>query len=156
MASNKPKDPFTFFKAADGLCDSDFSESEEESDSGSKESKNVQEKPSFISKPSENSENVSSKLPSPKFESVTKPGFKANEKLDVDWDKVVKNVIPEVDDGLDRTNTHCMPPPKTYDPQTANLKPTIGDPVVTGSQTPIKRGGVFWSLYRWIFCPFCW
>ncbi len=141
MASNKPKDPFKFFNAADGLCDSDFSESEEESDAENRESKNDLVKPNFISKPSENSDNVSQKLPSPKFESVAKPSFRGNDKLHVDWDKVVKNIIPEVDDGLDRTNTHCMPPPKTYEPQTDNLKPTIGDPGGTGSQTTKRSLG---------------
>ena len=120
----KPKDPFTGFSAADGLCDSDFSTDESESEEETQEKRNSTNGPNFISKSAEKI--CSDALPPPNFEKIQKSSFldDKNQKV-VDWDKIAKNNTNE--EMVDITNTNAMPPPKSYEPQTDKLKPTIGD-----------------------------
>ena len=123
---HKPKDPFALFSAAQGLCDSDFSTDDEESDDETAEKDDQSEEPAFISKTSEKELSEAS-LPSPNFEKVQKSSFlEDRSKKVVDWDKIVKDDT-KTEDIPDISNTNAMPPPKSYDPQTDKLKPTIGD-----------------------------
>jgi len=45
---------------------------------------------------------------------------------DIDWDKLAKSKLP-LDSEVCK-NTHTVPPPSSYEPQSAALKPTLGDP----------------------------
>ena len=120
----KPKDPFVGFLAAEGLCDSDFSTDESASDEETQEKSNETNGPDYISKSAEKI--CADALPPPDFEKVQKPSFLDDKTQKViDWDKIAKNNTSE--DTVDIKNTNAMPPPKSYEPQTDKLKPTIGD-----------------------------
>lgn len=62
------------------------------------------------------------------FNAVKKPSFLGSKSCDtdIDWDKLAKTKMPSDSDV--RTNTHTVPPPVCYEPQSAALKPTLGDP----------------------------
>jgi len=62
------------------------------------------------------------------FSTVKKPSFLDSQSCntDIDWDKLAKcKMIP---DSNVCASTHTVPPPVSYDPQSAALKPTLGDP----------------------------
>jgi len=63
------------------------------------------------------------------FSTVKKPSFldSKSSHTDVDWDSIVKSRKMAVDSELCK-NTHTVPPPISYEPQSASLKPTLGDP----------------------------
>jgi hypothetical protein len=70
------------------------------------------------------------------FETVTKASFlDVKNKEDIDWDKIVTSKSEELD--VKCSDTHAMPPPKSYDSQSPALKPTLGDTTVV--QTSRKR-----------------
>ena len=136
-SSGKKRDPLAHFW--NDLTDEQISSDSDETDED--ENKAVSDAPSFISKPTKcNEETDDSKpsLPSAKtvLENKTKPEFleKRNVK-DIDWDKIVKNdtVIDTDDDSV--LNTNKMPPPKSYDPVTEKIKPTLGET----EQNSLKR-----------------
>jgi len=62
------------------------------------------------------------------FTTVKKPSFLDSKSCnaDIDWDKLAKSNTPSESDVC--TNTHTVPPPVCYDPQSAALKPTLGNP----------------------------
>jgi hypothetical protein len=63
------------------------------------------------------------------FKSVTKAGFlDVKNKEDIDWDKMITSKSEELD--VKCSNTHAMPPPKSYESQSPALKPTLGDTTV--------------------------
>ena len=45
---------------------------------------------------------------------------------DINWDKLTKDDTV-AEEEVDLSNTHAIPPPQSYEPQTDNLKPTLGD-----------------------------
>lgn len=59
------------------------------------------------------------------FSTVKKPSF-IDSNADVDWDKLAKSKMPS--DSEMCKDTHTVPPPSSYEPQSAALKPTLGDP----------------------------
>ena len=62
------------------------------------------------------------------FTTVKKPSFLNSKSCntDIDWDKLAKSKMPSDSDvGSD---THTVPPPVSYEPQSAALKPTLGEP----------------------------
>ena len=62
------------------------------------------------------------------FSSVKKPSFLDYKscKTDIDWDQLAKSKVQSSAEAC--SNTHTVPPPVSYDPQSAALKPTLGDP----------------------------
>lgn len=62
------------------------------------------------------------------FNAVKKPSFieSNSSNTDIDWDKLAKSKMP-LDSEVCK-NTHAVPPPCSYEPQSAALKPTLGDP----------------------------
>jgi len=58
---------------------------------------------------------------------VKKPSFLDSKSCntDIDWDKLTKSKMTS--DGDACTSTHTVPPPVSYEPQSAALKPTLGD-----------------------------
>jgi len=57
---------------------------------------------------------------------VKKPSDSNSSNADIDWDKLAKPKMP-LDSEVCR-DTHTVPPPLSYEPQSAALKPTLGDP----------------------------
>ncbi len=137
----KPKDPFAMFSAAVELEGSDL-DSEGE-DNEAEEASDPSRTLDFISKPCVNDGNAESKksLPTPKLDEKVANSF-AERKInrDVDWDKIVRDDTK--DQVVDTSNTNAMPPPKSYEPQTENLKPTIGDNTVPLSKRPNPDPGM--------------
>jgi len=62
------------------------------------------------------------------FSTVKKPSFfdSNSSNADVDWDKLAKSKMT-LDSEVCK-DTHTVPPPLSYEPQSAALKPTLGDP----------------------------
>ena len=62
------------------------------------------------------------------FTAVKKPSFldSNSSKTDIDWDKLAKSKRPS--DSEVCSSTHTVPPPVSYQPQSAALKPTLGNP----------------------------
>lgn len=89
--------------------DAELSGSEEESD----EYKTNKEKSAFISQKSKKLVPDSVALPSPNevFEKSEKPEF-LKCKQDIDWYKAARSSL--VDKDVDLSDTHAVPPPKTY------------------------------------------
>lgn len=124
---SKPKNPFALFSAGHGLSDSDFSSDDEDGNSEKQEATNSDE-PTFISKPESKGTDASeTSLPAPDFDKVTKCSFVSGEiQKDLDWDKLTKDDTKEKEETSALSNTNAIPPPKTYEPQTDQLKPTLG------------------------------
>ena len=145
---HKPRNPFALFSAAQGLCDSDFSTDDEESYDETVKNEDKADEPTFISKSSEK-ECTNTSLPAPNFEKVQKPSFLDDKtKRDIDWDKIVRDNT-KTEDIPDITNTNAMPPPKSYEPQTDKLKPTIGDNSTPEPPSTTKRNNPNPSLGMW-------
>jgi len=62
------------------------------------------------------------------FTTVKKPSFidSNSSNDDIDWDKLSKSKVPFNSEVC--KNTHTVPPPQSYEPQSAALKPTLGNP----------------------------
>lgn len=62
------------------------------------------------------------------FSLVNKSSFldSTSSNTDIDWDKLAKSTMPL--DSKVCNDTHTVPPPVSYEPQSAALKPTLGDP----------------------------
>ena len=139
MAAKKSaRDPFAYFSAGGDLDVSDLSSDEEEQQEETKGTADKQKTPSFISK-SENRGSETEPLPKPTdlFEQVSKPIFlKDRTKGDIDWDRIIKDETkPEEEVTADIRNTNSVPPPKSYDPETDALKPTLGGAEVEEDKT---------------------
>ena len=48
--------------------------------------------------------------------------------VDIDWDKLAKSKMPLENETRAAGDTHTVPPPVSYESQSAALKPTLGDP----------------------------
>jgi len=60
------------------------------------------------------------------FNAVKKSSFLNSSKTDIDWDKLAKSKGPS--DSEVCSSTHTVPPPVSYEAQSAALKPTLGNP----------------------------
>ena len=108
---HKPNDPFSLFSAAQGLCDSDFSTDDDESDQETEKNIYQGDESTFISKPSED-KCVHTGLPPPNFEKIKKSSFLVDKaSKDINWDEIARNYTKE-DNVIDMTHTNAMPPPK--------------------------------------------
>lgn len=60
------------------------------------------------------------------FQTVKKAEFLGSSKTpEIDWDKLVTNKANDTETKCE--DTHAVPPPNAYEPQTQALKPTLGD-----------------------------
>ena len=74
------------------------------------------------------------------FETASKPDFLAKKQADVNWDKLAKNKLgnsTEID--VANIDSHNVPPPQSYDSQSANLGPTLGVFAIEDAGTGTKR-----------------
>lgn len=62
------------------------------------------------------------------FSTVKKPSFldSKSKNTDIDWDAMAKSKVSV--ESVVCSNTHTVPPPVSYEPQSSALKPTLGDP----------------------------
>ena len=138
MASRrKQPNPFAYF--ANDIDEAEFDSSEEECDENLQSKEKPTDPLTYITKSdTEKSEKEEKVLPKAD-EVLTKAAdpifLKNREAGSVNWDKLIKNDIDEEDEHEKKSN--AMPPPKSYEPVTEKLAPTLGD---TGdSKTNTKR-----------------
>ena len=162
--SRKPaKDPFAYFNSGkDADIPNVDSESESDEENVIVSDTDTTKNPvSYISKSGDSS--AENKLPSAEkaLEETVKPKFLESHKTKghIDWEKHVKNDTLQEEE-VSITNTHAIPPPKTYTPETEPIKPTLGNNTasnIQAMQAPfLKRSaegiaGLLDNLLGWVF-----
>lgn len=150
------KDKLSYFDS--GLND-EYTTSEEEDETEEVTNTQTQKDASYISKSTKSAE-LTNSLPSAAKLLDTKTDLTFLKKpVDLSMDQLAKNTLVEKELEQEREyankNTHTVPPPRSYDSQTAKLKPTLGDTTILMDKRPLDtegRAAIFVLLLILLFC----
>lgn len=124
--ADKKQNKFAYLDAINHYSSNDSSDSDEGEDSAARtKTRDI----SFITKPEDDTSGGEKVLPSPVglFRDAQKPEFLRDKtKGSIEWSKYVKNTTVADEEEQAISSGHNVPPPTSYEPNSAPLKPTLG------------------------------